>query len=123
MYLRKLAIAVSTTGVATNEDYSTGVESGVVYAVQHIAGTVVTTGSFTLRPEGDTSLTYLTKAATTNSWILYPRANIVDSTAGSQSTDTPVTMMPIVRDRFKLSLTGCTSSEATATINIFLQGA
>jgi len=120
MYLKKITIPISTTGGATNEDYSTYDVNGTVYGIYHDAGTLPSTATITVRPADTTGYIILNaRTATADDWFVIPQKNAIDSTGAALVLGE---FFPIIQEKIKVTVGGATSSEVTANMIIYFAG-
>ena len=128
VYLSKHSIAVSTTGAATNEDYSADVANGLIYAIEYTPGTLPSTAAWSVARAGASThldAQFLTSvSASTDKNSYWPRHSVIDSTQVTigATTDYPVAMYHIAGERIKLTTVGATSEGGTATVDVYVQG-
>ena len=90
------------------------------------AATITSTATVSVRGSADTSLVFLTsKTFSTESWIVYPRTDAIDTTGQviGNTTDYPPVRFPLVNEYVNLSIAGATSAGVAGTINVFVEGA
>jgi hypothetical protein len=129
MHITKHSIAMETTSNNSSTGgyfYSVGYPNGLVYAVEYTAGTntFASTGVINLYV-GSTIREIIEKTVSADSWIVYPRKSLVDTTAAAigATTDFPVACIPLSgTDLLVAGITGGTSAAQDATLNVYVEG-
>jgi hypothetical protein len=128
-HVTKLSITLDTTSNNSSTGgyfYSETSPNGFVHAVEYVRGTnaFASTGVLELYV-GSTLRELIHKTITTDSWIVYPRKSLVDSTAAAigASTDFPVACIPLSgTDLIVAGITGGTSGAQDGDVFVYVEG-
>ncbi len=129
MHITRHSITLDTTSSNSSTGgyfYSTLAPNGLVYAVEYVRGTNAfpSTGVINLYA-GSTVREIIEKTISTDSWIVYPRKSLVDTTAAAigATTDYPVACIPLGGvDRLVAGITGGTSASQDGDLYVYVEG-
>lgn len=129
MHITRHSITLDTTSNNSSTGgyfYSATAPSGLVYAVEYVRGTAAFASTGVLNVyAGSTVREIIEKTISTDSWIVYPRKSLVDTTSAAigATTDYPVACIPLGgSDRVCVGLTGGTSASQDGDLYVYVEG-
>lgn len=111
---------------ATATYYTSGVFNGLVHMVGYSTGTGLAPSTAAITAEGAYSgVDALTSAPLTATKVWFPREVAVESSGASTAITVAAEKFPLVNERIKVSIAGCTSalSAGEAWLDFYVEGA